>query len=173
MIYALGDSRLKQVGTLGFVAPNASIIGDVELHEDCSIWFNATLRADCAGIVIGKRSNVQDGSVIHVDFGLPTIIGEKVTIGHLAMLHGCTIASNVLIGMSATILNGAEIGENCIIGAGALVPEGRKIPPNSVVLGTPGRVVRQVNQGDLEYIQHGAELYVTLAKQYTRELLEL
>lgn len=172
MIYTLGNARTKTVGSPAFIAPNAAIIGDVVLNDACSVWFNATLRADVAGIVLGKRSNVQDNAVIHVDFGLPTTIGDDVTIGHLAMLHGCNISSNVLVGMSATILNGAEIGENCIIGAGALVTEGKRIPPNSVVLGSPGRVVRQVNDKDLEHIRHGASIYVELSERFSKELFQ-
>lgn len=149
-----------------WVAPNAVVIGKVKLDSKASIWFGAVLRGDNELIHIGASSNIQDGCVLHTDMGYPLTIGERVTVGHLAMLHGCTIAPNVLIGIGSTILNGAEIGENSIIGANALVPEGKVIPPNSLVVGTPGRIVREIDKEGAREISWLAEHYVENWKRY-------
>jgi gamma-carbonic anhydrase len=149
-----------------FVAPGAIVLGDVTLSEDSSVWFGTVLRGDIHRIVIGPKSNVQDGAVVHLadDFG--TTIGELVTVGHKAILHACTIGDEVLVGMGATILDGAEIGARCIIGAGALVTGGKKISPGSMVLGAPAKVVRQLSQQEQAGIRVWAERYVTLSRKY-------
>ncbi|WP_417671794.1 gamma carbonic anhydrase family protein [Roseibium sp.] len=143
-----------------WIAPTATVIGRVRLEEDASIWFGAVLRGDNELIHVGARSNVQDGCVFHTDMGYPLTIGEDCTIGHKAILHGCTIEPNSLIGMGATVLNGAVIGANCIIGANALIPEGKEIPDNSLVVGVPGKVVRQLDQAAAEGITKSAAGYV-------------
>ena len=149
-----------------FVAPGAALIGDVTLGEGSSVWFQTVLRGDINRIVIGPRSNVQDGAVVHLadDFG--TTVGELVTVGHKAILHACTIADEVLVGMGAIILDGAEVGARCIIGAGALVTGGKKIPPGSLVLGSPAKVVRTLSSEEQAGIRVWAEKYVALARAY-------
>lgn len=143
-----------------FVAKGAVILGDVTVAKDCSIWYNATIRSTEAPIIIGEGSNVQDNAVIHVDFNHSTIIGSYVTIGHGAIIHGCTIEDNTLIGMGAIILNGAKIGKNCIIAAGALIPQNKIIPDNSLVMGSPGKVVRQVTEDEILKNKKNAEEYI-------------
>lgn len=149
-----------------FVAPGAVIIGAVSLGEESSVWFQTVLRADINRIVIGPRSNVQDGAVIHLADDLPTVVGELVTVGHKAILHACTVADEVLVGMNAVILDGAEIGARSIIGAGALVTGGRKIPPGSLVLGSPAKVVRALDLEEQAGIRSWADKYVRLARAY-------
>ncbi|MGV6873597.1 gamma carbonic anhydrase family protein [Pseudochelatococcus sp. B33] len=153
-----------------WIAPTAVLIGRVVLRKQSSIWFGSILRADDDTIEIGERSNVQDGCVLHVDPGLPIVVGADVTIGHSAIIHGCTIGSNTLIGMGATILNGARIGANCLIGANSLITEGKEIPDNSVVMGSPGRVVREVDDATIESLRRSADVYVRRAVQYRRGL---
>lgn len=143
-----------------WVAPNATVIGRVRLERDASVWFGAVLRGDNELIHVGERSNVQDGSVFHTDLGYPLTIGADCTIGHKAILHGCTIGDNSLIGMGATVLNGAVIGKNCIVGANALIAEGKVIPDNSLVVGMPGKVVRPLDDAAAEGITKSAEGYV-------------
>jgi len=149
-----------------FVAPGAALIGDVTLGEESSVWFHTTLRADLNRIVIGPRSNVQDGAVIHLadDFG--TFVGELVTVGHQAILHACTIGDEVLVGMGAIVLDGAEVGPRSIVGAGALLTGGKKIPAGSLVLGSPARVVRQLSLDEQAGIKAWAEKYVALSQAY-------
>lgn len=149
-----------------FVAKSADIIGDVTLAEETSVWFHTVLRADINSIVIGPKSNIQDGSVIHLADDYGTHVGELVTVGHKAILHACTVANEVLVGMGAIILDGAEIGERCIIGAGALVTQNKKIPPGSLVIGSPARVVRQLDLEEQKNIKYWAEKYVALSKKY-------
>jgi carbonic anhydrase/acetyltransferase-like protein (isoleucine patch superfamily) len=149
-----------------WVADNATVLGHVLLKEDASIWFNAVLRGDTEPIVIGERANVQDGCVLHTDLGFPILVGAEVTIGHQATLHGCSIGRGSLIGIGAIVLNGAKIGEDCLIGSQALIPEGRVIPPRSVVLGSPGKVTRQVNDRDLARMRESFTAYVDRWKQY-------
>jgi len=153
-----------------WVADNASVIGKVTIEEDVSVWFNAVLRGDNEPIAIGARSNVQDGCVLHTDPGFPLTLAGECTIGHLAMLHGCTIGRGSLIGIGATVLNGASIGEECLIGAKALIPEGKQIPARSVVIGSPGKIVRQVTDQDLEFVRWGVQLYVDRWPLYARGL---
>ena len=153
-----------------WIAPNAVLIGNVRLGREASIWFGAILRADDDVIEIGERSNIQDGCVLHVDPGYPLTIGDNCTIGHKAMLHGCRIGSNTLIGMCSTILNGAQIGRNCLIGANTLITENKVIPDNSVVMGAPGRVVRELDEAGISGLTKGADLYVERWRRYQREL---
>jgi carbonic anhydrase/acetyltransferase-like protein (isoleucine patch superfamily) len=149
-----------------YIAPNASVIGKVTLGRMTGVWFSATVRGDNDAIVIGDRSNVQDSCVLHTDPGFPIIIGEGVTVGHLAMLHGCTIGANTLIGMGATVMNGTVVGRNCIIGAHALLGEGKTIPDNSMVLGAPGRVVKSVDEAGEEMLRKASAAYVDKVHRY-------
>ena len=167
MFYNLEDKKVKNSGD-NWSAPNASIIGDVNLEKNTSIWFNATLRGDVENIYVGEGSNVQDGSVLHTDPGYPLKIGKDVTIGHLVMLHGCTVGNNSLIGIGAVILNGAKIGKNCIIGANALVTENKVIPDNSLVMGSPGKIVRQVSSEEEKLITENAIHYQENWKKYSK-----
>ena len=169
MFYDLENKKVKNAGE-NWVAPNASIIGDVTLEKNTSIWFNATLRGDVENIYVGEGSNIQDGSVLHTDPGFPLKIGKDVTIGHLVMLHGCTIEDNSLIGVGAVILNGAKIGKNCIIGANALVTENKVIPDNSLVVGSPGKIVRQVSDEEAKSITENAIHYQENWKKYSKSV---
>jgi carbonic anhydrase/acetyltransferase-like protein (isoleucine patch superfamily) len=143
-LYALG-ARRPQIDADTWVAPDASLIGEVILQPGASVWFGSTLRADHEPILVGEGSNVQENCVFHVDAGFPLTVGRNCTIGHKVMLHGCTIGDNSLIGMGATVLNGARIGRNCLIGAGALITENKVIPDGSLVMGSPGRIVRELD----------------------------
>ena len=145
MIYDFENKSLKREGK-NWIAPNATIIGDIVIKNDASIWYNVVLRGDIEKITVGEGSNIQDGSVLHTDPGYPLTIGKGVTVGHIVMLHGCKIGNNTLIGISSTILNNAKIGSNCIIGANTLITENKVIPDNSLVLGSPGKVVRQITE---------------------------
>ena len=151
-----------------FVAHNATIIGRVRLSSQASVWFNAVLRGDNELLDIGERSNIQDGCVLHTDMGYPLTIGADCTVGHMAMLHGCTVADGALIGIGATVLNGARIGRGCVIGAHALIPEGKEIPDGSLVVGTPGKVVRTLEQADRDQLAYLAGHYVENAERYRR-----
>lgn len=148
-----------------FIADNAVVRGDVEIGDDSSVWFNAVIRGDLDRVLIGEMTNVQDNAVIHVDEGFPTLIGDRVTIGHSAVIHGCRIADNVLIGMNAVILNGAEIGEYSIIGAGAVVTS-KKYPERSLILGVPARTVREVTDSEIELIERSWKEYLKLKDRY-------
>lgn len=169
MLYRLEQDspRVPAAGDY-FVADNATVLGRVTLERDVSIWFNAVLRGDTEDLFIGTGSNIQDNSVVHADAGYPLQVGAGVTVGHQAMLHGCTIGDNSLIGIKAVILNGATIGRNCIIGANALIAEGKHIPDNSLVMGSPGRVKREVTAAEVEGLRHSAEHYVHNFKRYLR-----
>jgi carbonic anhydrase/acetyltransferase-like protein (isoleucine patch superfamily) len=151
-----------------WIAPTATVVGEVTLGEQSSVWFGAVIRGDCASVSIGARTNVQDLACLHADPGLPCQIGNDVTIGHAAIVHGATVEDEVLIGIRATILNGARIGRGSLIGAAALVTEGTVIPPGSLVLGVPGKVVRQLTDADRERIARGAAHYVAAAAAYRR-----
>lgn len=151
-----------------FIAPGALVIGDVTLGEESSVWYHSTVRGDDAPITVGKRTNIQDNTMLHVDKGIPLVIGEGCSIGHGAILHGCQIGDNTLVGMGAVILNQAKIGSNCIIGAGALVTQGKEIPDNSLVLGSPGKVVRSLTQEEIEKNQHNAQVYVQESQEHER-----
>ena len=149
-----------------FVAPGAVILGDVTIKKNCSIWYNSTIRCIEAPILIGEGSNVQDNAVIHVSHNQPVSIGAYVTIGHGAIIHGCTIEDSTLIGMGAIILNGAKIGKNCIIAAGALIPQNKVIPDNSLVMGSPGKIIRQVTEEEIIKNRQNAEEYIHQAAIY-------
>ena len=166
MIIDLGDKKLKTVDDNFWIAPNASIIGDVNLERDASIWFNAILRADNEPITIGEGSNVQDGAIIHTDPGYACNIGKKVTVGHMAMLHGCSIGDGSLIGIGSVVLNGAKIGRNCIIGSKALVTEGMEVPDGSMVLGIPGKIKKTLTEEEQSVVPLGAEHYIDNYKKY-------
>ena len=165
MIYDL-EKNVPEISADSWVAPNAIIIGKVKLEKNSSIWFNAVLRGDIEKIVIGEDSNIQDGSVLHTDPGYPLTVGKGVTVGHMVMLHGCEISDDTLIGIGSTILNKAKIGKNCIIGANTLVTENKVIPDNSLVLGSPGKVVRKVTDEEIKVIRENAKHYVTNSKRY-------
>jgi carbonic anhydrase/acetyltransferase-like protein (isoleucine patch superfamily) len=153
-------------GTPLFVAGNATVTGDITVGNHVGIWFGAVIRADKDRIVIGDRSNIQDNCVVHTSKGFPVTIGNDVSVGHGAILHGCTIDNKVLVGMGAIILNGAKIGTGSIIGAGTVVTEGREIPPDSVVIGVPGKIVRQTDPDQQQHILNNAASYVNLAREY-------
>lgn len=156
-----------------YVAPGAALIGDVTLEDGASVWFNAVIRADDAPIVVGAGSNVQDGCVLHADPFMPLHIGRDVTVGHMAMLHGCTVGDGSLVGIGAVVLNGARIGENCLIGAKALVTEGKEIPDGSLVLGSPGKVVRSLSEQEIASLPTSAGHYRRRGAVYEESLEEL
>lgn len=170
-VYSLGDSK-PQLPPEGeyWIAPSATVLGNVILHSGASIWFNAVVRGDNDPIVIGADSNIQDGSILHTDVGSPLTIGAGVTVGHKVMLHGCEIGDNSLIGIGAVILNGARIGKNCLIGANALITEGKVIPDNSLVMGQPGKVVRELDEGQVEALRMSARHYVQNWRRYAEDL---
>lgn len=161
MIIPLGD-RVPQVADSAWVAPSADLVGAVELGDESSVWYTAVLRADYDPIVLGARSNLQDGVVVHTDVGRPAHIGSGVSVGHRAVLHGCTIGDDCLIGMGAIVLNGAVVGEGSLVAAGAVVQEGAQIPPRSLVAGVPGRVRRELTDEDIDRIRRNADVYVEL-----------
>jgi carbonic anhydrase/acetyltransferase-like protein (isoleucine patch superfamily) len=170
-VYALGDVApvLPPEGEY-WIAPGAVVIGRVELKKNASIWFGSVLRGDNDPIVIGENSNIQDGSVLHTDVGVPLTIGANVTVGHKVMLHGCTVGDGSLIGIGSIVLNGAKIGRNCLIGANSLITEGKEIPDNSVVMGAPGKVVREVDERVLAVLKGSAEVYVRNWRRYAAGL---
>ncbi|CAM3063257.1 gamma carbonic anhydrase family protein [Pseudomonas floridensis] len=169
MKYRLGESRV-QTDPQSWVAPNAVLIGKVRLEAGASVWFNAVLRGDNELIHIGENSNVQDGTVMHTDMGSPLNIGKGVTIGHNAMLHGCDVDDYSLIGINAVILNGAKIGKYCIIGANSLIGEGKVIPDGSLVMGSPGKIVRELTDVQKKMLEASAAHYVHNAQRYARDL---
>ena len=166
MIATLGDKKLTTTSDNFWIAPDANVIGDVQMDEDTSIWFNATLRADYEPIIIGEGSNIQDGSVIHTDPGHECRVGKFVTVGHMVMLHGCDIGDGSLIGIGSVILNGAKIGKNCIIGSKALITEGTVIPDGSMVMGMPGKIKRELTKEEQEMIPLSAKHYIENYKKY-------
>lgn len=170
-IYALGDLTpdLPPQGQF-WIAPDASIMGKVKLGVDVGVWFGCVLRGDNEWISIGARSNVQEGTVMHTDPGAPLEIGEDCTIGHRAILHGCVIGDNTLVGMGATVLNRARIGNNCLIGANALITEGKEFPDNSLIVGSPAKVVRTLDEAAIAGLKRSAERYVANWKRFAREL---
>ncbi len=169
MIYRLEERRVERHGDT-YVAPNATLIGSVVLHHQASVWFNVVIRADNDPIVIGEDSNVQDGAVMHTDAGVPLVLGRGVTVGHKAMLHGCTVGDYSLIGINSVVLNHAKIGRYCIIGANALIPEGKEIPDFSLVMGTPGKVVRALDEAAQRRLEASAAHYVENFRRYQRGL---
>jgi len=169
VIYSLGDRHVVRHGRT-WVADNATLIGSVVLHDEASVWFNVVIRADNDPIVIGPATNIQDGAVLHTDAGVPLTLGRGVTVGHKAMLHGCTVGDYSLIGINAVVLNNAKIGSGCIIGANALIAEGKVIPDGSLVMGSPGRVVRQLNEDDRRGLHRAAVHYVENWQRYEASL---
>lgn len=153
-------------GAPGFVAPGSTVLGDVELAAGVSVWFGAVIRADKDRVRIGEGSNIQDNAVVHTSKGFPALIGKRVSVGHGAILHGCTIENDVLVGMGAIVMNGAVVGTSSILGAGTVVTEGARIPPHSVVLGVPGKVIRQTTEAQDRGIITNAESYIELAEKY-------
>ena len=169
MIYDF-EGHTPKMDPNSWAAPNAVLIGKVELKKDSNVWFNATLRGDIEPIVIGEGTNIQDGSVLHTDPGYPIKIGKDVTVGHLVMLHGCTIGDNSLIGIGAVILNNAKIGKNCIIGAKALITENKEIPDNSLVIGSPGKIVREVTAEEKKAVFENTKHYQDNWKKYSKSI---
>ena len=173
-IYSLSHDapQFPQSGNY-WVAPNATLIGKIILHENTSIWWGAVLRGDNEPIIIGENTNIQDGSILHNDVGIGLTIGKNVTVGHMAMLHGCEIGDNSLIGIGAVIMNRVKIGKNCIIGAKALIPEGKEIPDNSLVMGAPGKIIREVSPEQEQFLLASSEHYVNNWKRYKSELSKI
>lgn len=152
-----------------FIAANATVCGDVRIEAEASIWFGAVVRGDTESVRIGKRSNVQDLAVMHADAGFPCVLGDDVTVGHAAVVHGAVIGASAMVGIRAVVLNGARVGSGSIIGAGAVVTEGTEIPPNSLAVGVPAKVIRQTTEKDLERIRHAAAHYVEAARVFAAE----
>jgi len=169
LIYTLGGRKPRSKAL--FIAPDAAVIGHVELGEHSSVWFGAVLRGDNEPIRIGARSNIQDGSVAHTDPSFPTTVGEDVTVGHRAVLHGCTVEDGCTIGMGAILLNGSRVGARSLVAAGALLPEGRAYPPGSLIIGVPGRQVRLLSDEERAEVARGADTYVRNARRF-KELLK-
>ena len=168
-VYQL-DVLTPHIADSAWVADNAQVMGDVHMAADSSVWFSSVVRGDTATIHIGEGTNIQDGSVLHTDNGAPLTIGKNVTVGHMVMLHGCTVGDNSLIGIGSIILNGAKIGRNCLIGANCLITEGKEIPDNSMVMGAPGKVVREVSEGQIQMLTGSALHYVENWKRFKRDL---
>ena len=170
MIYKLGEHEVEITGEDFYVAESASVIGKVRLANDTSVWFGAVLRGDNESITVGENTNIQECAVIHTDPGFPCILGSNVTIGHQAMLHGCQVGDNSLIGINAVVLNGAKIGRNCLIGANALVTENQEIPDGSLVIGSPAKPIKQLTTAQIQKLTESAEHYVTRFKRFKRDL---
>ncbi|HEX5737939.1 MAG TPA: gamma carbonic anhydrase family protein [Hydrogenophaga sp.] len=171
-IYEL-DGVAPRVADSAWVADSAQVMGNVVLAEDSSVWFGATLRGDTETITVGRGSNVQDGSVMHADIGFPLTLGDNVTIGHMVMLHGCTIGDESLIGIGATVLNGANIGKNCLVGAGSLVTEGKTFPDGSMIMGSPAKLVKTLTPEQIEGLRRSAQHYVENAQRYRTGLKKI
>ena len=171
-IYEL-DGVAPEVAESAWVADSAQVMGKVVLHEDASVWFGTVVRGDTECITIGAGTNVQDASVLHADLGQPLVIGERVTVGHQVMLHGCTVGDESLIGIGAVVLNGAKIGRNCLVGAGSLVTEGKEFPDGSMILGSPARVVRQLTPEQIEGLRQSARSYMANARRFKADLRKL
>jgi len=168
MFYELGERKPEVIGNGQFVAENATVIGSVRLMEQASVWFNVVIRGDNEWITIGPESNVQDGSVLHTDPGLALNLGRGVTVGHKVMLHGCDIGDYSLIGINAVILNGAKIGKHCLIGANTLIPEGMEVPDGSMVVGSPGKIKRELTENQKKMLEMSAAHYVKNAENYVK-----
>ena len=171
-LYRIGED-VPRVAASAWIADSAEVVGKVELGEDVGIWFGAVLRADTDPIRIGNGSNVQDGAVMHADPGFPATLGEHVTVGHQAMLHGCTVGDGSLIGIQAVLLNGARIGRHCLVGAGALVPEGREYPDGSLIFGRPAKVVRALSDDEIAGLRRAAEHYIENAHRFRTDLVKI
>lgn len=169
MIYEL-DGKTPNVENAAFIADNATIIGNVELKADSSVWFSVIIRGDNEPIIIGEQTNVQEQVVMHTDPSFPLTLGTGVTVGHQAMLHGCSVGDYSLIGINATVLNGAKIGKHCLIGANALIPEGMEIPDGSLVIGSPGKIKRELSDGQKKMLEFSAKHYVANAQRFQKGL---
>jgi carbonic anhydrase/acetyltransferase-like protein (isoleucine patch superfamily) len=169
MIYSLAGITPQLLGD-NYIAPNATVIGNVSLGRETSVWWNVTIRGDNDAITIGARCNIQDGSVLHTDEGVKLTLADGVSIGHMVMLHGCTVGEGSLIGIKAVVLNHAVIGRDCLIGANSLIPEGKQIPDRSLVVGSPGRVIRQLTDGEVAMVRGIAQHYVDNAARYRTSL---
>ncbi|GLK51628.1 gamma carbonic anhydrase family protein [Maricaulis virginensis] len=170
-LYALGDSVPQTPGEGEYwIAPDAQVMGQVELRRNASVWYGAVVRGDVEAIIIGEDTNVQDLSVLHADYGVPLTLGKGITVGHRAMLHGCTVGDYSLIGIGATVLNGAKIGKNCIVGAHTLITEGKEIPDNSLVVGAPARVIRTLGEDTAVMLKASADHYVENWKRHATQL---
>jgi carbonic anhydrase/acetyltransferase-like protein (isoleucine patch superfamily) len=171
MFYELGDHTPELIGENQFVAHNATVIGSVRLMDHASVWYNVVIRGDNDLITIGPESNVQDGSILHTDPGIKLTLGRGVTVGHKAMLHGCDVGDYTLIGINAVVLNGAKIGKHCLIGANTLIPERMVIPDGSMVIGSPGKIKRELNENQKKMLELSARHYVENASRYREKLI--
>lgn len=171
-VYQL-DALTPQIEDSAWVADNAQVIGDVHMAADSSVWFSSVVRGDTATIRIGEGTNIQDGSVLHADVGIPLTIGKHVTVGHMVQLHGCTIGDESLIGIGAVVLNGAKIGKNCLVGAGSLVTEGKEFPDGSMILGSPAKVVRELTPEQIEGLRRSAQHYVANKNRFKAGLKKI
>jgi carbonic anhydrase/acetyltransferase-like protein (isoleucine patch superfamily) len=171
-VYQL-DALTPDIADSAWVADNAQVMGDVHIAADSSVWFSSVVRGDTATIRIGEGSNIQDGSVLHADVGIPLTIGKYVTVGHMVQLHGCTVGDESLIGIGAIVLNGAKIGKNCLVGAGSLVTEGKEFPDGSMILGAPAKVVRQLTPEQIEGLRRSAQHYVNNKNRFKAGLKKL
>jgi len=171
-IYSIGERRVELRGEQHYIAPDATIIGSVVLEAEVNVWFKVVIRADNDRITIGAGSNIQDGSVLHVDPGFPMRLGRMVTVGHKVMLHGCTVGEGTLIGINSVVMNGAKIGSGSLIGANTLIPEGKEIPDGVLVLGSPGKIVRPLTQEQKDYLVSVARGYIERSKYYKQNLRE-
>ncbi|MCU0805701.1 MAG: gamma carbonic anhydrase family protein [Burkholderiales bacterium] len=169
-IYSLGERKVELRGAECYIAPGASVIGQVSLGKEASVWFGAVVRGDNDLVAIGERSNIQDNCVVHADPGIPVSIGANVSVGHMAMVHGCTIGDCTLIGIGAVILNHAVIGKHTLVGAKTLIPERKSFPDGVLILGQPGKVIRELRPEEIETLERSAESYVQKARRYRREL---
>ena len=167
------DGMAPRVAPSAWVAENAQVIGNVVLGDGSSVWFGVTVRGDTETSTVGRGSNIQDGSVMHADHGKPIKVGKHVTVGHMVMLHGCTIGDESLIGIGAVVLNGAKIGKNCLVGAGSLVTEGKEFPDGSMIMGTPAKVVRELSPEQIEGLRQSAKHYVENARRFKAGLKKI
>jgi carbonic anhydrase/acetyltransferase-like protein (isoleucine patch superfamily) len=167
------DGLTPQLADTAWVADSAQVVGNVTLAADSSVWFGVTVRGDTETIAIGQGSNIQDGSVLHADVGMPLVVGDNVTVGHKVMLHGCTIGDESLIGIGAIVLNGAKIGKNCLVGAGSLVTEGKAFPDGSMIMGSPAKAVRQLTPEQMEGLRMSARHYVDNAQRFRHTLKKI
>lgn len=169
-LFSIGERRVQLRGASHYVAYDATLVGDITLENDVSVWFKVVIRAENDQVTIGEGSNIQDGSVLHVDPGYPMRLGRRVTVGHKVMLHGCTVGEGTLIGINSVVMNGARIGRNSLIGANTLIAEGKEIPDGVLVLGSPGKVVRELKQEEKDYLLKIAEGYIARSKYYKDNL---